>query len=150
MDALMEPELSREALMKAPGRSSIEKKLNLERALEECCQAEFKLLVARGKDLGRLILLNRQSSYQWMNSIRGPEDSSAGEIPPLSREEYDAVTIKLKERESFKPWTHRLVEAFSALPYIRKRFPHDEYVQEVGRLEADGWFVRVYINHQTQ
>jgi hypothetical protein len=150
MDALMEPELSREALMKAPGRSTIEKKINLERALEECCQAEFKLLMARGKDLGRLMLLNRRTSYQWMNSIQGSDGSNDGEIPPLRREEHDAVTRKLKEREAFKPWTHRMVEAISTLPYIRKRFPHDEYVQKVGRLEADGWFVRVYINHQTQ
>jgi hypothetical protein len=54
----------------------------------------------------------------------------------------------LKERESFKPWTHRLVETISTLPYIRKRFPYNEYVQKVGRLEADGWLVRVYVNHE--
>ena len=54
----------------------------------------------------------------------------------------------LRERESFKPWTHRLAEAISRLPSIRTRFPYQDYVQKVGRLEADGWFVRVYVNHE--
>ena len=148
VDALMEPQLNHEVLMQAPGRTAIEKKLNLERALEESHQEEFKQLVARGRDLGRLMLLNRQASYDWLNSIKTSEQSTPGDIPPLTPEEHVALAHNLKEREAFKPWTHRLVEAISKLPYVRKRFPHDEYVQKVGRLEADGWFVRVYVNHQ--
>jgi hypothetical protein len=142
-DALMEPALNHEALRQAPGRTPIEKKLNLEKALEESHHEEFKELVARGRHLGRLMLLNRQASYDWLNSLKD------GEIPGLTTEEEARLARNLKQREVFKPWTHRLVEAISKLPYIRKRFSHDEYVQKVGRLEADGWFVRVYVNHQT-
>jgi len=54
-----------------------------------------------------------------------------------------------KDREQFQPWTHRLVENISSLPFVRRRFPYQEYVQKVGRLEADGWLVRVYVNHET-
>ncbi len=54
----------------------------------------------------------------------------------------------LKEREAFQPWTHHFVETISALPCIKKRFPYHDYVQKVGRLEADGWLVRVYVNHK--
>jgi hypothetical protein len=146
----MEPQLSHELLLKAPGQTAIEKKVNLERALEESHQKEFKVLLERGRDLGRLMLLNRQASYDWLNSIKGFNDAANGGIPPLSAEEHAAIQEKLRQREAFKPWTHRLVEAISKLPYIRKRFPHDEYVQKVGRLEADGWLVRVYVNHQVQ
>jgi len=142
-DALMEPELTAEALQSSPGASSIEKKLNLERALEGNHSKEFKVLVERGRNLGRLILLDRQNSYDWLNSLK--ED---GDINPLSEEEHQLVVSRLKERERFKPWTHRLVDGISKLPYIKNRFPHDEYVQSVGRLEADGWFVRVYVNHR--
>jgi hypothetical protein len=149
VDALMEPALNHEALNAAPGASAIEKKLFLEKALEEAHHEEYKRLLARGRDLGRLMLLNRQESYDWINVINGSAQGLSGEIPPLTADEELAVARTLKERESFKPWTHRLVETISKLPYIRTRFPHDEYVQKVGRLESDGWFVRVYVNHQT-
>jgi hypothetical protein len=148
VDALMEPDLSRDALLKTPGANAIEKKLNLEQALAESHNDEYKVLLERGRNLGRLMRLDRQSSYDWLNSIRNPEGVHTGEIPALTPEECAALAYRLKEREGFKPWPHRLVEAISRLPYIRKRFPHDEYVQKVGRLEADGWFVRVYVNYQ--
>jgi hypothetical protein len=45
------------------------------------------------------------------------------------------------------PWTNQK-ETISQLPFIEKRFPYNEYVQMVGRLEADGWFVRVYVNYE--
>jgi len=147
-DALMEPELSHETLMRAPGRNPLEKKLNLEQALEARHHQEFKVLLARGRDLGKLMLLTRPASYEWLNSIKPSEENTLGEIPPLTPDEHSALARNLKEREAFKPWTHRLVETISKLPYVRKRFPHDEYVQKVGRLESDGWFIRVYVNHQ--
>jgi hypothetical protein len=147
-DALMEPELNGEALRKAPGGTAIEKKLNLEKALEESQKEEFNVLVARGRNLGRLILLDRRASCDWLNSITGSTGPSFSEIPPLTPAEHALLAQRLTEREGFKPWPHRLVEAISRLPIVRKRFPHDEYVQKVGRLEADGWFVRVYVNHQ--
>jgi hypothetical protein len=149
MDALMEPALNHQALSQASGRTAIEKKLNLEKALEEMHHREFKRLIARGRDLGRLMLLNRQASYEWLNSIQSSEQGWSGEIPALTPEDEATLARTLNEREAFKPWTHRLVETISRLPYIRKRFPYNEYVQKVGRLEADGWFVRVYVNHQT-
>ena len=93
--------------------------------------------------MAKLILLDRQTSYDWLNSIKDP----SGEIPQLTIEEHKAITHRLKERERFKPWTHRLVDGISKLPIIKKRFPHDEFVQQVGRLESDGWFVRVYVNY---
>lgn len=144
-DALMEPELTRDALLASPGRTPIDKKNNLEKALAEKHRAEYDRLLARGLDLGRLILLNRQQSYLWLNSI--PPTEAGGEIPPLTPEEQALVSKRLLERERFKPWTHRMVDAISRLPWIRKRFPHEEYVQAVGRLEANGWFIRVYVNH---
>jgi hypothetical protein len=52
------------------------------------------------------------------------------------------------KQQTFQPWPHRLVEAISRLPFVKKRFPYHEYVQRVGRLEADGWLVRVYVNHE--
>jgi hypothetical protein len=61
--------------------------------------------------------------------------------------EHAALEKALAERQVFQPWTHRLVEAISKLPYIKRRFPYKEYVQTVGKLEADGWLVRVYVNH---
>lgn len=145
-DALMEPEITAEALRQTAGTTPIERKINLERALEEKHRKEFKVLLQRGRNLGKLILLNRQQSYNWLNSIKELD----GDIPQLSAEEHRLVALRLKEREKFKPWTHRLVDGISTLPYIKKRFPHDEYVQQVGRLEADGWFVRVYVNYMRE
>lgn len=148
-DALMEPGLSREAMLKAPGASSIEKKTNLEHALHEQQKEEYHRLLAQGRNLGKLFLLGRKESCQWLNSLRkacaGPDGAS---IPQISPEDHESIVRLLKERESFKPWPHRLVETISRLPFIRKRFPYHEYVQKVGRLEAEGWFVRVYVNHE--
>jgi hypothetical protein len=147
-DALMEPELDRELLWKAPGASAIEKKLNLEAALQERQKEEFNRLAAQGRNLGKLFLLNRATSYDWLNSMTRPEGAGQATIPALSAEERAAIERLLKEREGFQPWTHRLVETISRLPYVKKRFPYHEYVQRVGRLEADGWLVRVYVNHE--
>jgi hypothetical protein len=147
-DALMEPALSREALLQAPGVSTIEKKLNLERSLQETQRTEYDWLLAQGKNLGKLMMLDRQASYDWLNSIKslpGPED---GCIPQIGTDEQRAIEELLRARESFQPWTHRLVETISTLPYVQRRFPYQEYVQKVGRLEADGWLVRVYVNHE--
>jgi hypothetical protein len=149
-DALMEPELDREGLLKAPGVSAIEKKLNLEAALQERQKEEFNRLAAQGRNLGKLFLLNRPTSYDWLNSMIRPEGSSPAPIPSLSQEEHAAIECLLQGREGFQPWTHRLVETISRLPYVRKRFPYHEYVQRVGRLEADGWLVRVYVNHERE
>jgi hypothetical protein len=147
-DALMEPELNREALLEAPGLSAIEKKLNLERALQERQKEEFHQLAAQGKNLGRLFLLNRQASSDWLNSLKSPKGVESATIPALARQEQGVIERLLKDREGFKPWTHRLVETISALPYVKSRFRYQEYVQMVGRLEADGWLVRVYVNHE--
>jgi hypothetical protein len=147
-DALMEPHLSRRALLEAPGVSAIEKKQSLERALEENQKEEFARLASQGRNLGKLFLLNRQASCTWLRSIRSADAAPTCIIPPLTSEEEEAVLCILKEREGFQPWTHRLVETISTLPYIKQRFPYRDYVQKVGRLEADGWFVRVYVNHQ--
>jgi hypothetical protein len=148
-DALMEPRVTRQALLTAPGVSAIEKKLNLERALEEGQNEEFKRLVTQGRNLGKLFLLNRQASCTWLNSIQGPDGSATRVIPQLTPEEEQSILRILKEREGFQPWTHRLVETISALPFVKQRFRYQEYVQKVGRLEADGWLVRVYVNHET-
>lgn len=148
-DALMEPELNRENLLKAPGASSIEKKLNLEAALQEKKKEEFDRLAAQGGNLGKLFLLNRHASYDWLNSMARPDGLGPPAIPPLTADERAAIASLLEQREKFRPWTHRLVETISRLPYIKKRFPYDDYVQRVGRLEADGWLVRVYVNHET-
>jgi len=147
-DALMEPELDREWLLKAPGASAIEKKLNLEAALQERQREEFNRLAAQGQNLGKLFLLNRPTSYDWLNSMARSDGSGHAPIPSISEDEYAAIEYLLKAREGFQPWTHRLVETISRLPYVRKRFPYHEYVQRVGRLEADGWLVRVYVNHE--
>jgi hypothetical protein len=144
-DALTEPELTREALLKSPGATAIDKKTNLEQALEVSHHAEYERLLARGIHLGRLILLNRKQSCAWLKSI--PPVEAGGDVPPLSEEERQLVAARLLEREAFKPWTHRLVDGISRLPWVRDRFPHEEYVQAVGRLEASGWFIRVYVNH---
>jgi len=162
-DALMEPELSRDALWQAAGSSAIEKKLNLENCLQKKQKTEFELLLAQGRSLGKLMLLNRQASYEWLNSLALQKKSQASAnhsqvedqkisgisncVPPLSTTEYAALEKSLAERQVFQPWTHRLVEAISKLPYIKRRFPYKEYVQTVGKLEADGWLVRVYVNH---
>jgi len=160
-DALMEPELNREALLRAPGVSSIEKKLNLEKSLQEQHRAEYEALLEQGINLGKLMLMNRKASYDWLNSMeKNPSQaldvetsSRPGEtgsrIPNLKGEEHEAIVRLLKEREVFQPWPHRLVESCAALPYVRRRFRYQEYVQKVGRLEADGWLVRVYVNHET-
>jgi hypothetical protein len=147
-DALMEPELSREALLAATGVSAIDKKLNLERALQDRQKAEFDRLVMQGKNLGKLFLLNRQQSYDWLNSIQLPPGMESAVIPPPLAEELTAIVRLLKEREEFQPWTHRLAGTISTLPYIKRRFLYYDYVQKVGRLEADGWLVRVYVNHE--
>jgi hypothetical protein len=146
-DALMEPHLSRKALLEAPGASAIEKKLNLERALEAAQKQDFNRLVTQGRNLGKLFLLNRQASCTWLNSIQSLEGEGKGTVPALTAEEQQTVLRILKQREKFQPWTHRLVETISALPYIKKRYPYRDYVEKVGRLEADGWLVRVYVNH---
>ena len=165
-DALMEPELSRDALLGACGTSPIEKKLNLEKDLQARHKREYEQLLAQGRNLGKLMLLNRPASYEWLNSIESQANSARSDgtrepscesqqerprdcIPELSTSEEAQVTERLKERESFQPWTHRLVETISTLPYIKRRFRYQEYVQKVGRLEADGWLVRVYVNHDT-
>ncbi len=147
-DALMEPHLGPEALSNAPGASAIEKKLNLERALAEGQKEEFDRLMAQGRNLGRLFLLNRQASGTWLQSLKSHAGAATGLIPPLTAEEEQAVLRLLQEREGFQPWTHRLVETISTFPFIKKRFPYRDYVQKVGRLEADGWLVRVYVNHK--
>lgn len=160
-DALMEPELSREALLDAPGVSTIDKKLNLEKHLRQQKNSEYERLLAQGRNLGKLVLLNRQASYDWLNSLRAdgecevepvnsPSLSAANGscIPCLTPEELARIEQALQQRERFQPWTHRLVEAISRLPYIKRRFRYQEYVQKVGRLEADGWLVRVYVNHE--
>jgi hypothetical protein len=163
-DALMEPELSRESLWQASGGSAIEKKVNLEKLLQEKQKPEFERLLTQGRNLGKLMLLNRPASYEWLNSLQsqkpeecaaigngasGPALAAVGCIPPLSVNEQAAIEKALNAREIFQPWTHRLVEAISKLPYIKTRFPYKEYVQSVGKLEADGWLVRVYVNHDT-
>jgi len=144
---LMEPELDREMLLKTPGASAIEKKLNLEAALQERQKEEFDRLAAQGRNLGKLFLLNRPASYDWLNAMTRPEGSSSAVIPALLAEDLAAIESLLQQREAFQPWTHRLVGTISRLPYVKKRFPYHEYVQRVGRLEADGWLVRVYVNH---
>lgn len=163
-DALMEPELSQEALLRAPGLSTIEKKLNLEKSLQERQRQEFDRLLSQGRNLGKLMLLNRKASYDWLSSLRQPDDAGSASrvqctelgvtgdgdcIPCLSETEHAAIGLALEQRERFQPWTNRLVEAISRLPYIKTRFRYQEYVQKVGRLEADGWLVRVYVNHET-
>jgi hypothetical protein len=160
-DALMEPQLNRDALWRAPGATTIEKKLNLEKSLQDGHREEYGRLLAQGMNLGKLMLLNRTVSYDWLNSLpdggtpdRGDEAAGCGDrgacrIPELTPEEREAVAHSLKTRERFQPWPHRLVETISALPYVQRRFPYQEYVQKVGRLEADGWLVRVYVNHDT-
>jgi len=147
-DALMEPELSREALLKAPGASAIERKINLERLLQEEHKVEYAHLIAQGRNLSKLFLLGRKESSEWLNSVGKLDGSEGPAIPTLMEKEEEAIVRLLKYRESFKPWTHKLVETISQLPYIRTRFPYGEYVQKVGRLEADGWLVRVYVNHE--
>jgi hypothetical protein len=127
-DALMEPELSRDSLLRE--------------------KEEFDRLSAQGRNLGKLFLLNRAASYEWLNAITPPAGSHRAAIPPLSEQECAAVERLLKEREGFQPWTNRLVETIGRLPYVKNRFRYHEYVQRVGRLEADGWLVRVYVNHE--
>jgi hypothetical protein len=148
-DALMEPELSREALLRAPGASSIEKKLNLEESLQKSQREVYERLLEQGRNLGKLMLLNRKSSYEWLNSIKSRQVKDDSRIPCLEEAERAAIEQSLRSRERFQPWTHRLVETISAMPYVQRRFPYQEYVQKVGRLEADGWLVRVYVNHET-
>jgi hypothetical protein len=148
-DALMEPELSREALLAAPGSSAIEKKLNLEKMLQERQKPEFDRLAAHGHSLGKLMLLNRRASYDWLDSLRPREGADIAAIPPLSPQEEAWIAYLLKRREGFQPWTHRMAETFSTLPYVKGRFRYHEFVQKAGRLEADGWLVRVYVNHET-
>jgi len=147
-DALMEPELDRESLVNAPGASAIEKKLNLEAALQTRQKEEFDRLAAQGRNLGKLFLLNRQASCEWLNSMPRPEGSGHATIPSLSGQDQAAIEHLLKQREGFQPWTNRLVETISRLPFVKDRFRYHEYVQRVGRLEADGWLVRVYVNHE--
>ena len=58
----MEPELSRKALLKAPGASSIEKKVNLEQAVQERQRQEYNRLISQGRNLGKLFFLDRTAS----------------------------------------------------------------------------------------
>jgi hypothetical protein len=146
MDALMEPELRYDAFLQAPGNSPIEKKLALERGLEAKHRLEYDRLLAQGKNLGKLFLLNRQSSCDWLNSFRSSDRAPEKPILALTPAELEAIAALLKQREAFHPWPHRLVETISTLPFVRNRFPHQEYIQQVGRLEANGWLVRVYVN----
>jgi len=95
------------------------------------------------------MLLNRRTSYDWLNSIKNQGGIHDGCIPCLEAEQQRTIQLSLQARETFQPWTHGLVETISRLPYVRRRFPYQEYVQKVGRLEADGWLVRVYVNHET-
>lgn len=148
-DALMEPELSREALLRAPGESAIEKKLNLEKELQERQQVEFDQLVSQGKSLGKLMLLNRRASHDWLDSLKPQSGQQSARIPPLNAGEEAQIVRLFREREAFQPWTHRMAETFSTLPYVKGRFRYHEFVQKAGRLEADGWLVRVYVNHET-
>jgi hypothetical protein len=122
--------------------------MTLERGLQERQKSEYSRLILQGRNLGKLFLLDRKGSYDWLTSITNAKASQFTIIPALTSEEHDAIVRLLKQRETFKPWTHNLVETISRLPYIRQRFPYDEYVQKVGRLEADGWLVRVYVNHE--
>jgi hypothetical protein len=145
-DALMEPYLNREALLKAPGDSMIAKKLNLERALLESQQEEFNRLLSQGRNLGKLFLLDRQASIAWLSSLKRGNGVAGRNLPPLTAEEQATVVRLLEKRERFQPWTHRLVDTCSALPFVQRRFPYRDYVEKVGRLEADGWLVRVYVN----
>jgi hypothetical protein len=164
VDALMEPQLNQEALLQAPGATAIEKKVNLEKNLQQAHCQEYERLLRQGINLGKLMLLNRAASYDWLNSLphapgggtweehQFPVNHSSSEydcIPSLNADDREAIMRSLSEREKFQPWTHRLVETISALPYIKRRFPYQEYVQKVGRLEAGGWLVRVYVNHET-
>ncbi|HEY3860964.1 MAG TPA: hypothetical protein VGO59_03680 [Verrucomicrobiae bacterium] len=144
VDALMEPELNQDSLLRAPGASAIDKKLNLEAALQERQKEEFERLAAQGRNLGRLFLYNRATSYEWIYGLT----SADGTVPPLSAREQAAIEKLFARREGFQPWTNQLVETISRLPYVKKRFRYYEYVQRVGRLEADGWLVRVYVNHE--
>jgi len=93
-----------------------------------------------------LFLLNRQASYEWLGSMNNTEGVENAGIPTLTPEDHANILRTLKQREAFQPWTHRLVEGIGKSPLVRKRFPYQEYVQKVGRLEAQGWFVRVYVN----
>jgi hypothetical protein len=95
------------------------------------------------------LLLKRQASCLWLNSLADLKVAQDDCIPCLSDEEHAAIARQLIERETFQPWTHHLVETISTLPYIKRRFPYQEYIQKVGRLEADGWLVRVYVNHES-
>ena len=115
--------------------------------MQERQRQEFNRLISQGRNLGKLFLLDRKPSYNWLNSLKTPDAAECVVIPPLSAKDHDAIVGLLKERESFKPWPHKLVETISCLPYIRK-LPYNEFVQKVGRLDADGWFVRVYVNHE--
>ena len=119
----------------------------LEQALQERQRHEYNRLTSQGRNLGKLFLLDRTASYDWLSAMKNADGAECAVIPTLSAEDHAAIVLLLKERESFKPWTHKLVETISTLPFIRKRFPYNEYVQKVGRLEADGWLVRVYVNH---
>jgi len=142
----------------------IEKKMNLETSLQASHRPLYDRLLEQGRNLGKLMLLNRNASYEWLNTLPNRWDGEgcgddqrqevgplgvSGCIPTLTSDEQAAIKQNLEQRERFLPWTHRLVETISALPYIQRRFPYQEYVQKVGRLEADGWLVRVYVNHET-
>src|SRR5215471_954207 len=123
-DALMEPALNREALLQAPGASAIEKKLSLEKNLQEKQRDEYDRFLAQGLNLGKLILLNRQTSYEWLNSLPQACENNQGCIPVLSGQERALIMEALQARERFQPWTHRLVETISTMPYIKRRFPY--------------------------
>ena len=116
--------------------------------MQERQKEEFSRLSAQGRNLGKLFLLNRPASYEWLNAMTVAAGASHCTIPSLTPQEQSAIERLLREREAFQPWTNRLVETISRLPFVKNRFRYHEYVQRVGRLEADGWLVRVYVNHE--
>jgi hypothetical protein len=108
-DSLMEPELRREALLKASDASSIEKKVNLEQALQERQRPEYNRLISQGRNLGKLFFLDRTASYDWLSAMKNADGAECAIIPSLSAEDHAAIVGLLKHRESFKPWPHKLV-----------------------------------------
>jgi hypothetical protein len=98
-DALMEPEMDRDSLLQAPGNSPIEQKLNLEAALQARQQDEFDRLTAQGRNLGKLFLLNRTASYDWLHSMTQREGSDHATIGIVNRRESRHRTPLAEARE---------------------------------------------------
>lgn len=144
MDALIEPGLSHDAIRSAPGNTLVQKKNNLEGDLKAAHHDEHQKLIAVGRNLAVLRLLNRADSISFLNSISEGSDKGNSRIPPLTEEQQQEIAASYKQQEAFVPWPHRTVDLMKKLPFIKHRFPHEKFVQNVGRSEADGWFVRVY------